>query len=146
MDGGLTSCPISPTLQLSELKQELSALRVAKVTGGAPNKLAKIKVSGIACRGLLYPPIALVGPPHLSAPVLQVVRKGIARVLTVISQTQRQALKKEYEGKKYLPIDLRAKKTRAIRRRLTKNQRTAKLEKQKKRESAFPLRKYAVKA
>ena len=73
-------------------------------------------------------------------------RKGIARVLTVISQTQRQALKKEYANKKHTPVDLRAKKTRAIRRRLTKNQKTAKLEKQKKRAAAFPLRKFSVKA
>ncbi|KAL5730780.1 hypothetical protein ACHQM5_003572 [Ranunculus cassubicifolius] len=30
--------------QLNELKAELALLRVAKVTGGAPNKLSKIKV------------------------------------------------------------------------------------------------------
>lgn len=29
-------------LQLKELKQELGGLRVAKVTGGAPNKLSKM--------------------------------------------------------------------------------------------------------
>lgn len=33
-------CP--PCVQLKELKQELGALRVAKVTGGAPNKLSKM--------------------------------------------------------------------------------------------------------
>jgi hypothetical protein len=31
-----------PAPQLGELKQELAALRVAKVTGGAPNKLSKM--------------------------------------------------------------------------------------------------------
>ena len=31
--------------QLTELKTELQALNVAKVTGGAPSKLSKIKVS-----------------------------------------------------------------------------------------------------
>ena len=31
-------------MQLKELKSELGALRVAKVTGGAPNKLAKMCV------------------------------------------------------------------------------------------------------
>lgn len=50
--------------------QELSVLRVAKVTGGAANKLSKIKV----------------------------VRKSIARVLTVINQTQRENLRKFYAG------------------------------------------------
>jgi ribosomal protein L29 len=54
--------------QLKSLKQELQALRVAKVTGGAPNKLAKIKV----------------------------VRKGIARCLTVMRQQTREALKQQF--------------------------------------------------
>ena len=34
--------PSSASVQLSELKAELAALRVAKVTGGAPNKLSKM--------------------------------------------------------------------------------------------------------
>ena len=38
-----SSLLLSPfTKQLRELKQELGALRVAKVTGGAPNKLSKM--------------------------------------------------------------------------------------------------------
>ena len=48
------------------------------------------------------------------------VRKSIARVLTVTNQKQRQNLREFYKNKKYLPLDLRVKKTRAIRRRLTK--------------------------
>ncbi|RZR78198.1 hypothetical protein BHM03_00003473 [Ensete ventricosum] len=80
--------------QLKDLKNELSLLRVAKVTGGAPNKLSKIKV----------------------------VRLSIARVLTVISQKQKAALREVYKKKKHIPLDLRPKKTRAIRRRLTKHQ------------------------
>ncbi|KAL3691291.1 hypothetical protein R1sor_004942 [Riccia sorocarpa] len=104
--------------QLKELKAELALLRVAKVTGGAPNKLSKIKV----------------------------VRLSIAQVLTVISQTQKAHLREVYSKKKFLPLDLRPKKTRAIRRRLTKHQASLKTEKQKKKESYFPMRKYAVKA
>merc|ERR1712046_117850 len=73
--------------QLQELKTELAALRVAKVTGGAASKLSKIKV----------------------------VRKSIARVLTVVNQTQKQQLRLHFKGKKYMPLDLRYKKTRAIR-------------------------------
>ncbi|XP_016504374.1 large ribosomal subunit protein uL29 isoform X1 [Nicotiana tabacum] len=80
--------------QLKDLKAELALLRVAKVTGGAPNKLSKIKV----------------------------VRLSIAQVLTVISQKQKTALREAYKNKKYLPLDLRPKKTRAIRKRLTKHQ------------------------
>uniref|UniRef100_A0A2P2L643 Uncharacterized protein n=1 Tax=Rhizophora mucronata TaxID=61149 RepID=A0A2P2L643_RHIMU len=52
----------------------------------------------------------------------KVVRLSIARVLTVISQAQKAALRKVYKNKKFLPLDLRPKKTRAIRRRLTKHQ------------------------
>eukprot|EP00891_Asterochloris_glomerata_P009997 jgi/Astpho2/9997/fgenesh1_pm.00153_%23_10_t len=104
--------------QLKDLKQELGALRVAKVTGGAPNKLSKIKV----------------------------VRKSIARVLTVLSHKQRDALREVYANKKYKPLDLRPKKTRAIRKRLTKHQASLKTERQQKKDRAFPLRKYAVKA
>lgn len=70
------------TKQLEELKNELSQLRVAKVTGGAASKLAKIKV----------------------------VRKDVAVVNTVINQLQRENIRKHYEGKKYLPLDLRVKK------------------------------------
>lgn len=55
--------------QLKELKSELSGLRVAKVTGGAPNKLSKIKI----------------------------VRKSIARVLTVYRQSQLAAIKSKIQ-------------------------------------------------
>ncbi|CDY10436.1 BnaCnng03370D [Brassica napus] len=103
--------------QLQEFKAELALLRVAKVTGGAPNKLSKIKV----------------------------VRKSIAQVLTVISQKQKLALREAYKSKKFLPLDLRPKKTRAIRRRLTKHQSSLKTEREKKKEMYFPLRKYAIK-
>ncbi|KAH9703289.1 60S ribosomal protein L35-4 [Citrus sinensis] len=103
--------------QLKELKAELALLRVAKVTGGAPNKLSKIKV----------------------------VRLSIAQVLTVISQKQKAALREAYKNKKFLPLDLRPKKTRAIRRRLTKHQASLKTEREKKREMYFPMRKYAIK-
>lgn len=44
-----------------------------------------------------------------------------------------------------MPLDLRPKQTRAIRRRLSPAEASKKLEKTKKRESHFPQRKYAVK-
>ena len=47
---------------------------------------------------------------------------------------------------KYTPLDLRAKKTRAIRRQMTKHQQSVKTVKQIKKERAFPMRKFAVKA
>ena len=58
--------------QLDELKTELAQLRVAKVTGGAASKLAKIKV----------------------------VRKNIARVLTVFNETTKGALRQHYANEK----------------------------------------------
>ena len=73
-------------------------------------------------------------------------RKSIARVLTVIQQNQRNALKSVYAGKKHVPLDLRAKKTRAIRRRLTKSELSQKTERQLKKQRHFPMRKFAVKA
>jgi len=75
------------TKQLDDLKTELAQLRVAKVTGGAASKLSKIRV----------------------------VRKSIARVYIVMHQKQKENLRKFYKGKKYKPLDLRPKKTRAIR-------------------------------
>jgi predicted GIY-YIG superfamily endonuclease len=72
-------------------------------------------------------------------------RKSIARVLTVINANQRSQLRLFYKGKKYLPLDLRPKQTRAIRRRLTKHESGKQLEKTKKRAVHFPQRKYAVK-
>ncbi|KRZ06570.1 Tuftelin-interacting protein 11, partial [Trichinella zimbabwensis] len=103
--------------QLDDLRQELSSLRVAKVTGGGPSKLFKMRR----------------------------VRKSIARVLTVISQTQKEQLRKFYQKKKFKPLDLRPKKTRALRRALTKHELGLKKRKQLRRETAWPKRIFAVK-
>mmetsp|Transcript_14649 Transcript_14649/g.21990 ORF Transcript_14649/g.21990 Transcript_14649/m.21990 type:complete len:160 (+) Transcript_14649:591-1070(+) len=101
---------------LDDNRKELSELKVAKVTGGAASKIAKIKS----------------------------VRKNIARVLTVHNQQQKEGVRKASAGNKYISKDLRVKKTRAIRRALTKAQATAKTVKQQKKEQAFPVRKFAV--
>ncbi|KAF6236717.1 hypothetical protein HO173_005008 [Letharia columbiana] len=104
--------------QLVDLKTELGQLRTQKIAGGASSKLHKIHD----------------------------LRKSVARVLTVINSNQRQQLRIFYAKKKYLPLDLRPKKTRAIRRRLSKHEATIVTEKQKKKSTHFPQRKYAVKA
>ncbi|OWF49730.1 60S ribosomal protein L35-like [Mizuhopecten yessoensis] len=103
--------------QLDELKNELATLRVAKVTGGAASKLSKIHI----------------------------VRKSISRVLTVIHQTQKENLRKYYRTKRYKPKDLRHKKTRAIRRKLTTSELAQKTRKQRRKDSLYPMRKFAVK-
>ncbi|KAH8663121.1 60S ribosomal protein L35 [Tricladium varicosporioides] len=104
--------------QLSELKTELGQLRVQKIAGGSASKLTKIHD----------------------------LRKSIAKVLTVINANQRAQLRLFYKGKKYIPLDLRPKQTRAIRRRLSKHESSQVLEKTKKRTTHFPQRKYAIKA
>ncbi len=119
---------------LDEHKKELSALRVAQVTSGVASKICKIRV----------------------------VRKAIAKQLSILNQKKRQEIKdafssrsgiKAYNEKnktnfslRRLPKDLKARKTRAIRRKITKHQRNRVLPKLLKRRAAFPQRSFALKA
>jgi large subunit ribosomal protein L35e len=103
---------------LTDLRKELADLHVAKVTDGAASKVAKIKG----------------------------VRKSIARVLTVHNQQQKEGLRKAAKNAKYVPKDLRTKKTRAMRRALSKDERGKKTHRERCRLAAFPAVKYAVKA
>ncbi|CEP09500.1 hypothetical protein [Parasitella parasitica] len=73
-------------------------------------------------------------------------RKNVARVLTVINQTQREQLRLFYQKKRFTPLDLRVKKTRAMRRALTPFEKSKKTVREQKKLAHFPLRKYAVKA
>ncbi|KAJ6445881.1 60S ribosomal protein L35 [Purpureocillium lavendulum] len=111
------------TKQLSELKTELGQLRIQKVASSG-SKLNK-----------------MVSPTYSHD-----LRKSIARVLTVINAKQRSQLRLFYKNKKYAPLDLRPKQTRAIRRRLSPEDKARVLEKTKKRSTHFPQRKYAIKA
>ncbi|RKF62498.1 60S ribosomal protein L35 [Erysiphe neolycopersici] len=106
------------TKQLGELKTELGQLRTQKIAGGSASKSTKIHD----------------------------IRKSIAKVLTIINSKQRSQLRLFYKGKKYLPLDLRPKQTRAIRRRLTKHESSKILDKTSKRITHFPQRKFAIKA
>ncbi|KAL0591415.1 hypothetical protein ABG067_001446 [Albugo candida] len=104
--------------QLDDFQQELAQFRVLNVTAGPSNKLSKIK--GI--------------------------RKSIARVLTVYNQMQKAKLRQALGSKKHVPLDLRRKKTRAMRRALTKHEKSIKTVKQQKKEAYFPKRRFALKA
>lgn len=64
----------------------------------------------------------------------------------MINASQRHQLRLYYRNKKYLPLDLRPKQTRAMRRRLTPAETKRMTEKQFKKRSHFPARKYAVRA
>lgn len=103
--------------QLDDLKQELANLRVAKVTGGTASKLSKI----------------------------QIIRKNIARVLTVMNMNQKANLRKFYKIKKFVPKDLKPKLTRAKRRELTPAQKAKKTQKELSRIRNWPERRFAVK-
>ena len=74
------------------------------------------------------------------------VRKGIARVMTISHQKQREELRKFYKNKKYIPLDLRPKLTRAMRRALSPKEMNAKTERQRQRAIHFSVRKFALKA
>merc|ERR1712004_965100 len=104
--------------ELEEQKAELAQLRVAQVTGGAASKLMKIKV----------------------------VRKNIARVLTVYNMKQKTEAAAKYKGKKWVPKDLRPKMTVKLRRKLKPEQEKAMTAKEKVKKQNFPKRKYAIKA
>ena len=60
-------------------------------------------------------------------------------------QKQKENLRKLYRNKKYVPLDLRQKKTRAMRKALTPHEASLKTPREKRRMRAFPLRKFAVK-
>jgi large subunit ribosomal protein L35e len=74
------------------------------------------------------------------------VRKAIAAVLTVISQTQKQQLRLHFKGKKYKPVDLRPKLTRAKRRALKTSELNKKSNKQIQAARHFSPRRFAIKA
>ncbi|KAI8610201.1 hypothetical protein BC830DRAFT_1162212 [Chytriomyces sp. MP71] len=111
---------------LEDLKTELASLRVKQHSSSSGNQQQQQQ--------------------RQSVPRITTVRKAIARVNTVISQVQREQLRLFYKGAKFVPLDLRVKKTRAIRRRLTNFEKAQKTVKAQKKARHFPQRKYAIKA
>ena len=128
--------------ELKKLREELQKIRFTRSSGTAVSKLSKIKD----------------------------LRKQIARILTVIRENKKLDVvkslrervskkegneekdKKEEEVKttiknlkmKHIPLDLRPKLTRAMRRRMTKFERKLVTLRQLKRKLNFPMRKFAV--
>jgi len=139
------------TKQLAELKTELSQLRIQKIVSSG-TKLTKMYVESnpstftIRMRGNNeLEDGGSVWLTYVFFLASHDIRKSIARVLTIINAKQRAQLRLFYKNKKYLPLDLRAKQTRAIRRRLSPEDASRVLEKTKKRQTHFPQRKFAVK-
>jgi len=102
--------------QLDELKRELVDLRVHKVSNGSAGKLSRISV----------------------------VKRSIARILTIMNQKARHNLREFYKGNPLKPLDLRPKKTRAIRRRVSRQDLNIKTLKQHKKAIHFPARRSFV--
>ena len=143
------------TKQLEDLKTELASLRVAKVTGGAASKLSKIRVVRKAIarvyivmhqkqkenlRKLYRVSAILFGPTLLWSVLFRIYpeygsRRCFLNCVTVFLQS-----------KKYTPLDLRMKKTRAMRKGLTPHEKSLKTPRELRRMRAFPQRKFAVKA
>ena len=71
-------------------------------------------------------------------------RKAIARVLTVITEKRRAAARTTHKDAKRTPRDLRHKKTRAFRRRLSKDQAKKMTLKQQKKHDNFKLKNYSL--
>ncbi|KAL6084412.1 hypothetical protein STEG23_036910 [Scotinomys teguina] len=63
-----------------------------------------------------------------------------------VNKTQKENPRKFYKGKKYKPLDLQPKKTRAMHRWLTKHKEKLKTKKQQWKERLYLLHKYAVEA
>ena len=123
---------------LKKLREDLQTIRFTKVSGTAVARLSKIKT----------------------------LRKQIARVLTIIREKKKTDVIKKLRTKvtkekkddkeeevskeiknlkmKHIPLDLRPKLTRAMRRRMTKFERKLVTLRQLKRKLNFPMRKFAV--
>lgn len=91
---------------------------MAKVAGGSSSRVAKINTT----------------------------RKDIARVHTVMHAKQRANLREFYKNAKYLPLDLRPKKTRALRRALTPKEKNAKTVREQKKAHGYRKVTYVLKA
>merc|ERR1712070_172743 len=101
---------------LESQRRELVGLRTSKVASAPQIKLARIKV----------------------------VRKNVAKLLTVMNEKRRTAAKSEWKDKKYTPKDLRTKGTKASRKGLTNAEKKVSTVKAQKKAANFRLRKYAV--
>jgi large subunit ribosomal protein L35e len=106
-------------LNLNKFRAELVGLRTSKVSSAPQVKLARIRV----------------------------VRKAIAKVLTVLNEKRRAVAKELHSKKKYTPYDLRWKNsTKASRKGLNKHQLALQTLKAAKKSSNFKPRKFAVAA
>ena len=84
--------------------------------------------------------------PQVKLTKIRQVRKNIAKVLTVLSEKRIDAARNEFKKKKYTPVDLRQKKNRAYRRRLSPFEQKKMTVRGQKKADNSKLRKYALAA
>jgi len=84
--------------------------------------------------------------PQVKLSKIKQVRKNIAKVLTVLSEKRIDAARTEFKKKRYTPHDLRAKKNRAFRRKLSKFESSKVTRREQKKQDNQKLRKYALAA
>ncbi|GKT34389.1 putative multi-domain containing protein [Aduncisulcus paluster] len=103
---------------LSTLKEDLLKHRVASISSANPQGLTKLRE----------------------------LRKNVACVMTIMTQKARSAAFEEHKGKKFLPKDLRDRRTRAMRRALKKSEKNKVSRRVARKSSKYPMKCFAVKA
>ncbi len=104
------------TKQLSEVRQELSQQRIRSTASNRSKDSNKIRES----------------------------RKNVARVLTVMNQKRKAEARETFKNKKHIPLDLRPRLSRALRRKLTPAQAGKLTLRRQKAMKAFPKKIYSV--
>jgi large subunit ribosomal protein L35e len=84
--------------------------------------------------------------PQVKLTKIKQVRKNIAKVLTVLSEKRISAARTEFKKKRYTPVDLRQKKNRAFRRKLTPFEANKMTVRGAKKAANSKVRKYALAA
>ena len=82
--------------------------------------------------------------PQVKLAGIKIVRKNVAKLLTILNEKRRAGAKSEWKDKKYTPKDLRSKGTKAFRKGLSKDEKKIMTLKAQKKAANFRLRKYAV--
>ena len=84
--------------------------------------------------------------PQVKLTQIRQVRKNIAKVLTVLSEKRIDAARTEFKKKRYTPVDLRVKKNRDFRRKLSTFESKRMTLRAQKRADNLKMRKYALAA
>ena len=84
--------------------------------------------------------------PQVKLTMIKQVRKNIAKVLTVLSEKRIASARDAFKKKRHTPVDLRQKKNRAFRRRLSPFEKNKMTVRAQKKVQTTKQRKYALAA